>query len=224
MKSRNIARVEGSLIMRHLPGLAACVLITLIAGRAPAQNITIQQPQFSNVTVGTTVSVPDRGSILLGGVNTAADARTMTGPFRSGSRLASSRSSSTISAHVTIHDFQAMDEYLLNQAPSSGSGAVRGSRRSTEDAWQALRARYRHDGSHTRPAASSRADGNSSRRGSAPTVRESTAADPRAKMYCDLGKRNERAGKVGVARLHFRMAVRYGSTEAEARLEKLETP
>ncbi len=212
--------------MRHLPALAACVVITLIGDRALAQNITIQQPQFSNVTVGTTVSVPDRGSILLGGVNTAADARTMTGPFRSGSRLGSSRSSSTISAHVTIHDFQAMDEYLLNQAPAGDNGVLSGSRRSTEDAWQTLRARYRHAGSASRTATSPR----SLTAGTAARVRSSDRsatiappADSRAAMYYELGRRSQRAGKPGVARLHFRMAVRYGSTAAAAELQQLET-
>lgn len=210
--------------MRHLPAFTACVLLLLAAGRVSAQNITIQQPQFSNVTVGTTVSVPDRGSILLGGVNTAADARTMTGPFRSGSRLGSARSSTTMSAHVTIHDFQAMDEYLLNQVPAGGSGAASGSRRSTEDAWQMLRARYRHAGSTNRAVTSPRSvtvGTGTHRRLSERPAAASTTSDARADMYYDLGRRSQRAGKLGVARLHFRMAARYGSTEAAAHLEQL---
>jgi Flp pilus assembly secretin CpaC len=44
-----------------------------------AQNITVQQPVFEIVTVTTTVSVPDGGTVLLGGVKRLREGRNMAG-------------------------------------------------------------------------------------------------------------------------------------------------
>jgi len=48
-----------------------------------AQQVSVQQPQFEQFSVATTVSVPDGGSALLGGVGRAASGQVITGPFRS---------------------------------------------------------------------------------------------------------------------------------------------
>ncbi|MFP6659709.1 MAG: hypothetical protein VB853_16105, partial [Pirellulales bacterium] len=48
----------------------AIALTVILAAPAAAQlNTTIQLPSFGYTTVATTVSVPDRGSVQLGGIN-----------------------------------------------------------------------------------------------------------------------------------------------------------
>ncbi|RLS77089.1 MAG: hypothetical protein DWI02_10310 [Planctomycetota bacterium] len=79
----------------------------------------IQQPVVSTTGVRTTVSVPDRGNAFLGGVSSAQSQRNRSGPFRSGSSLGFARQNTSISTGVYIHDLQAMDEAILNSAPSN---------------------------------------------------------------------------------------------------------
>lgn len=82
---------------------------------------TVQLPTFSFFSVGTTVSVPDRGSAYLGGIKRAATGRNEFGvpmlPFRPFKNTGIGREVSASSVHVTatIHDFEAMDEFLLSQ-------------------------------------------------------------------------------------------------------------
>ena len=95
-----------------------------------AQQVAVQQPVVATNSVRTTVSVPDRGSALLGGVNSAQSAGSSYGPLRSGSSIGLSRSASSMSASVYIHDLRAMDEALLNSVPDSPSpSAIRGGSR-----------------------------------------------------------------------------------------------
>ena len=94
-----------------------------LAGAVIAQQpaTSVQLPTFSFFSASTTVSVPDGGSALLGGVNRASDGRSEFGvpllpfrPFRN-SAIGSERSASSMRVTATIHDFEAMDEFLLNQ-------------------------------------------------------------------------------------------------------------
>lgn len=92
-----------------------------------AQQVAVQQPVVATNSVRTTVSVPDRGSALLGGVSSAQSARSSYGPLRSGSSIGLSRSASSMSTSVYIHDLHAMDEALLNSVPDSPApSAIRG--------------------------------------------------------------------------------------------------
>jgi hypothetical protein len=87
---------------------------------------TVQLPTFSFYSVGTTVSVPDRGSVLMGGINRASSGRNEFGaplsPFRN-SAIGSERSASNMRMHVWIHDFEAMDQLLLSQ-PAGATAAL----------------------------------------------------------------------------------------------------
>lgn len=95
-----------------------------------AQQVAVQQPVVATNSVRTTVSVPDRGSALLGGVGSAQSARSSYGPLRSGSSIGLSRSASSMSTSVYIHDLRAMDEVLLNSVPDSPApSAIRGGSR-----------------------------------------------------------------------------------------------
>lgn len=79
-----------------------------------AQALSVQQPVVGATSVGTTVSVPDRSSMYLGGVSRAGAARRFAGPFRSGTSTGVFREHSGLRVAVQIHDFEAMDETLLN--------------------------------------------------------------------------------------------------------------
>ena len=122
--------------MRSL--IVACFVFSQVAA-AHAQQVVVQQPVVqqpvvSTNSVRTTVSVPDRGSALLGGVSSAESARSNYGPLRSGTSTGLSRSASSMSASVYIHDLRAMDEALLNSVPDSPSpSAIRGPSRVPSD-------------------------------------------------------------------------------------------
>lgn len=90
----------------------------LIALPSSAQAQTVQLPTFQQFGVSTTVVVPDRGATSLGGVGRAAQGSNQFGfpgvPGNRSSAAAASASRSSVS--VQIHDFEAMDRALLDQA------------------------------------------------------------------------------------------------------------
>ncbi|HUT08874.1 MAG TPA: hypothetical protein VMY42_00115 [Thermoguttaceae bacterium] len=96
-----------------------------VAQQPPAT--AVQLPTFSYFSVGTTVSVPDRGSVYMGGVSRASTGRNEFGtpmlPFRPFKNSAIGQERSASQMHVTayIHDFEAMEEAMLGQ-PSSYQG------------------------------------------------------------------------------------------------------
>jgi hypothetical protein len=191
--------------MRYLSALITFGLaLMLSAETATAQNLTVQQPVFSNFSVSTTVSVPDRGGAYLGGVSRAGSSRRSFGPLRSGSSFGLFRDHSAASAHVTIHDMRAMDEFLLGQA---GRGAVD---------------RYRATLSGPSGSAySSLANRHGTRKASSGVGRTSAASSSpatRADRSFRLGQQAEAKGKTSLARLHYKMAAKHGSTSARAKL------
>ena len=107
--------------------LTLLVLIALICGTviwgtaATAQGQTLQLPTFQFFTTSTTVSVPDRGEVLLGSVGRASEGRNDAGvpgagrPFRN-SGSGRSTGASTTSVKVFIHDLEAMDAAVLAEA------------------------------------------------------------------------------------------------------------
>jgi len=98
------------------------VLIVLAAsfagqrGTLLAQGVAVQQPVVRQFGVSTSVSVPDRGGMMLGGIDRAASGQSSYGAAWRGSSIGVERSSSSVSAHVFIHDLRAMDEALLREA------------------------------------------------------------------------------------------------------------
>lgn len=110
------------------------VLIVLLMFAATAsttsksfgQATTVQLPTFNFFTISTTVNVPDRGTMALGGVNTAADGSRQNGvpglsgvPGLGNRAIGSTRGGSNMSVGVTIIDLQEMDRQLL--ADSAGA-------------------------------------------------------------------------------------------------------
>lgn len=100
--------------------LLAFTIIHLLCVPLMAQ--VVQQPVVQQFSADTVVSVPDRGSIRIGGVNSASSARNSAGPFRSGTSTGFDRSASQATATVWIHDFAAMDRALLEEAARKQAG------------------------------------------------------------------------------------------------------
>ena len=124
--------------MRQLPrqsrsrlswvGLSLGIILVLSGWDSPqAHGQVVQQPNFGVFSIGSTVLVPDRGGAYLGGITRGADGSVERGvpilgnipfagrPFRNRA-IGSTRSTSSVSVHVTIIDFEAMDRALLEEA------------------------------------------------------------------------------------------------------------
>ncbi len=200
-------------------------LATIGSASAAQAQLTIQQPVFGVNSTATTVSVPDRGRAHLSSISRAGDSRTVTGPFRSGSNFGQFRDHSSTSVTATIHDFEEMDRYLLNQ-PTTAAAA--GSIDRDAD-YRALLARNQRRGMPLGgPSIMSVAGAGAVTEPAPPAA--ARALPPLPKVNVDsaqsfaLGQKAEERGAVGVARLHYRMAAKSGHAEAAARLEALGSP
>ncbi len=100
------------------------ILSTLASAQAPT---TVQLPVLQVFSVNTTVSVPDGGGVLLGGINRAADSSVTRGlplaskipglgPLATNRGLSSVRSAANMSVHATIIDHQELDAAVLAEA------------------------------------------------------------------------------------------------------------
>ena len=92
------------------------VVLAMFCMRSVCAGQTVQLPVVERFSISTTVSVPDRGSIFLGGVKRANSSRKSNGVFRPGSSIGLDRSFSGVSASVYIHDFESMDKFLLGES------------------------------------------------------------------------------------------------------------
>ena len=116
---------------RTLIALSVLTLFSAAGSAALAQNApasAVQLPTFGYNTVTTTVSVPDRGGVYMGGIKRSSSGRTESGapllPFKNRS-IGNQTSASSFSAHAYIHDFEAMDEAALSAGAmviSNGAG------------------------------------------------------------------------------------------------------
>jgi len=120
---------------------------------AAGQGTVVQLPEFRFTTAATTVMVPDRGEVLLGGIQRAQDSRSQFGvpilgkvpvlgrPFNNVG-ISQNRGATTLSVKAYIHDFEAMDEAILAEAARRRGGAPIGglSRTSRDGAVRSLAA------------------------------------------------------------------------------------
>jgi hypothetical protein len=215
------------------------VLVGLAGSIASAQQATtVQLPTYSYFTTRTTVSVPDRGSVYLGGVKRAATGRNEFGaplmPFGNRS-IGAERSASSARVSVTIHDFEAMDEYLLSQPVSrasqpavarrpAGHAAARPPRPELPASAGAIwgeRSQAAAERS-TGPMAKSLAELRAEHR------REQQARQEEAAGWLERGRNAETAGKANVARVYYQRAVRRATgqlkAEVAARLAAVSEP
>jgi hypothetical protein len=112
------------LVMRILALFLALSLVCVVVvqaqqpvpgGQLPAT--TVQLPSFSVFSVNTTVSVPDRGGMYLGGVSRARDESTTRGFGPLANRgIGSDRAASGVTVHATIHDLDELDKAVLADA------------------------------------------------------------------------------------------------------------
>lgn len=159
-----------------------------------AQAVAVQQPVVQTFGASTTVSIPDRGKVRLGGVQSAASGRISPGPYRPGTNTGLERAGSSLTVSVFIHDLQAMDEALLAQ------GTIADAER---DVWSARL--------------------NARRSRSAGLVSASQPVDRGdiAGRYEQLARDAERRSQVSLARLHWQVAAKNGSSIAQQRLRDL---
>lgn len=180
-----------------------------------AQEIRIQQPIVQQFSIGTTVSVPDRGRALLGGASSGVMRSRRFGPFQRGSSYGQVFQSSSSSVGVYIHDFEAMDRFLLNSAPSTVSRTRQSLRRNHSHWKQQLLSQ------HAEPA-DSKHFASSSGKSRKPSSHFNQITQSKAERFFELGQKAERKHATSnVAKLHYRMAAKYGSVKAKERLEKL---
>jgi hypothetical protein len=112
--SRTVTKQRGFVMRFFVATLSAL----FFAHTASAQ--TVQLPTFQFFGVSTSVMVPDNGSAFMGGINRAATGRNEFGipglafPGFQNRSIGQDMSASNVWAHVTIHDFDAMDEAILN--------------------------------------------------------------------------------------------------------------
>lgn len=199
----------------------ALAVIGLWAGAALAQQpTTVQLPTYSFFNTNTTVTVPDRGSVYLGGVNRAATGRSEFGapllPFRNRS-IGMERSASSAWVSVWVHDFEAMDQYLLSQPTAfraaqaansrplmpqvaSGPSPYAASSIGASDTWN-RRLDAAQQGS-AGPTAMSLAELR------AKHEREQQSRSDEARKWFERGQGAEAAGKRNVARVYYQMAAR----------------
>ena len=225
--------------------LWTCVMASTGAGagtvsaQAPT---TLQFPTFSSFSSNTSVAVPDRGSIVVGGVDRGAEgvvARGVPGASHvpGASRLFRNQAvgrevgQSSAQVSVWIHDLRAMDEALLAEARSN---------RGTSDP-------AANDPATNDPATndSAAARGGDARGGMAPRGERPVAVDSIAEIRRqralevdraetearDLLRQGDQAsvdGKPGVARIYYQMAARRSPStlgpEIQARLRRLSIP
>jgi len=202
-------------------GIAGWTLAIPVLASTAAAQVTLQQPAVSQFSVGTTVSVPVGGGALLGGLHRAGAGRKSFGPLRPGTATGFYREAQSVTAHVTLHDFETMDRLLLDQARGTATAQRTRLNGPAANAYRQLAgtrtgrrgSTVSHKQSHrlAQPAASG-----------GPQGPVATARSDRGARAYRLGQDALRRGRPTLARLHFQMAARYGSAEALHRLAELD--
>ena len=189
-------------------------------GQLPAT--TVQLPSFSVFSVNTTVSVPDRGGMYLGGVSHARDGSTTRGFGPLANRgVGSDRAASGVSVHATIHDLDELDKAVLAEAAA---------KRGPIDPDLARAELIRRGVAKSDRVAQDGAADHGSLPNSVAAIRakNAAAADARASEAADLLAKAEVAeaeGKASVARIYYQMVSRRDAGQlkqlAESRLARL---
>jgi hypothetical protein len=199
---------------------------------------TIQQPIFEQIGVQTSVMVPDRGGIYLGGVKRLREGSGRSTPFGLGSSIGREVSNTGMSAHVYISDLHEMDDLILNSPDHGYSFGVRfvdpspHYSRFSSFSSPAMRApcyvqsigrissvpfrdAYPPPVLTSRGLSGSRAGSNST---APPPPKKAKKPSLDASRSLRLGQEAEKDGKDGLATLHYRTAAQFGSIVARERL------
>lgn len=202
----------------HFP--ARLLAVWCVSGLAPLSAQTIQLPTQRIVGVGTTVSVPDRGSVYLGGIGqsqTGTDSRgvPLFGKVPLVDRLfrnrtiGSSTGSSGLAVNVMIHDMNEMDQALLAAAADregKSPQALLITRRAQE---------LTSNVTSVERSAAGRSQGNSSSIAAirAEQQRDRAAADQEAMDLLTQARDALQDNKPGLAKIYLRMAAKRGSSD-----------
>lgn len=221
--------------MNRLSCFAVGVFLTAaVSQTAFAQRGTVQQPVVSRFSVGTTVSVPDRGRAHLASVSRAGDGRKSFGPFSPGSSRGMFRDHSSSSVGVTIHDLDEMDRRLLGTATRISRS--RHLSANAEHAWRSLVARHARTATSTRttrpyhrseprvtqtfPKELPPSVGRSIA-GERSVTRRKSEPDGYAGRFLADAVRAENRGAISLARNYYRVAAKLGSVTAKNRLTEI---
>lgn len=199
-----LSRILGNL----LAGIVACA-----APCAFAQEIAIQQPAIETFTVGTTVSVPDRGRMTIGGLGQGASSLTTNGPLRTGTSYGRMTGGTSVSVQAWVHDFDELDRQALDSANRRARrrDEVRLSPHA-ELAYRRLIDEDREPPEGVRHAAAASPERHSN----------STPSGPAADDYLARGLKADSAGRRGVALVYLRLARDQGSRQALRELQRLD--
>jgi hypothetical protein len=197
---------------------------------AQAPGSAVQLPTYSTFGANTTVTVPDRGSAFLGGVSRAATGRNELGvpllPFRpfTNRGIGMERSAANMQVTAYIHDFDAMDEYLLSQPTRRFPHGVQP--RTVYGARPRTNSVVRRAPPKSEPAARSGPAAMSVAELRAKHLREQQTRTNDAVNFFERGKKAEAAGKLNVARIYYQMAARRATgdlkSQVAARLELID--
>lgn len=213
-------RIRTRYVWGVLVGLAAAST----ADSLFAQNIAVQQPAFESFTVGTTVSVPDRGRMTIGGIGRGASSLTTNGPFRTNTSFGRLTEGSSFSVHAWIHDFEEIDRRTLSAAHRR---ALRGDDIRLEPRAELAFQRLLDQGVAEpvpagRPEASATSSDRHPRR--KPAVSNADPSNPTGDDFFARGLKAEAAGKRGVALVYLRLARDHGSRQAIRELQRFDRP
>ena len=119
-----------SLSSRRLFFLSVVICLPLFDSSSLVWGQVFQQPSLRTSRTGTTVSVPDRGGALLGGVNRSASGRISrgigSGPLFSQRSIGRQTSAGSQSVYVQVIDHGVIDKALLSKAKSQSAKAFWG--------------------------------------------------------------------------------------------------
>jgi hypothetical protein len=197
-----------------------CGVATAQQPQVPLPPSTVQLPTFSFFTVQTTVSVPDRGAMQLGGITRGRDSRIERGFGPLANRATGSeRSVASTSVHATIIDNDEIDRMLLAAAA-----------RRTGTAVDPALGKAAELARHVATAAPSLPERGPALAGSVAAIKaqKAAAADVKNSEAAELfakGQAAEAEGKAAVAKVFYQMVVRRDAgqlkQQAAARLAAL---
>lgn len=199
---------------------ARLVAVWCVGGLAPLCAQTIQLPTQRIVGIGTTVSVPDRGSMYLGGIGqsqTGSDSRgvPLFGKVPLVDRLFRNRAigsntgSSGLAVNVMIHDMNEMDQALL-------AAAAEREGKSPQTLLIARRAQELGSTLTSEEKSSTRrSPGNATSIAAirAEQQRDRAAADQEALDLLAQAREAVQDNKPGLAKIYLRMAAKRGSSD-----------
>jgi hypothetical protein len=184
----------------------AATVCPIAAAQQPLANqpaTSVQLPTFSQFSINTTVSVPDRGSISLGGNDSGVDRTISRGPIGNRS-TSSSRTAGSVSVSATIIDHAELDRAVLAEAAARRGRA--------DDAAIVKATALSSSVARSEPSATGRAM-SGALPGSVAAIRQEqqTAAELQSAelaSYLAKGRQAEADGKATVARIFYQMVAR----------------